>query len=695
MTLERVGWTAAVLGAGLILAFLCTTPVEDSDLWYHLAYGRQTIVTGQVVADHSQFSWTPTSPRIIYCAWLAQVTFYALFQLGALDALFILRYGLAFGVLTLWSVSAWRFKAWGHPAAWMALVLGAWTMSAAVALKPQLFSLLLLSVTVSAHLWARDRLVVRPHVLWVWPVIMLVWVNTHGGFVLGLAYQGAALAGEWMNRRVTRAPMDRSRLLPTMIAAVAVSLASVCVTPFGWNYPLQFFSGTLPAEHLAAVRDYDSIFAPEMQAFRYVERGAALCVVCAYGIWVRMRRSGMDWAVLLPSVLFLGLYGTFARLTGFAAAVVVPGVLWLLAESHVSRDARAPMLRRTVAAAVALMVTISALELQASARAVPTGSWRGLGNGYVNPEEEAEYVRTHFPDRRVGNDYNTGGYLLWRLWPQQRVFIDARYFPYIDWFSDYLRFEQGIDPGALLTAYPADVFVVHFGLTTLNGWFRTSPDWHPVFAGRSAVVYARSGTTREAPPVEFTTQAGDIRNLQHGLWLMAFALDHGRRDVADTVVAGLERHPAMVGTSNHVAQARQLLRGLEAAAQRDHANAVSLLAPVASTFQGIAAKTLAESATFRAIDLWQNGQLDEAFRYGLQVQQVLPRAAYARYNVAVMAWWIEQRRPEVRTYAWRTELDTLMQLPTGDAPALASSIKQGRAILAGRRVEKPSLLQPW
>ena len=59
--------------------------------------------------------------------------------------------------------------------------------------------------------------------------------------------------------------------------------------------------------------------------------------------------------------------------------------------------------------------------------------WFGFGISYQNSVQEAEFIRNHLSNYFLGNDYDTGGYLLWALSPEQKIFIDPRYFPFKDW----------------------------------------------------------------------------------------------------------------------------------------------------------------------------------------------------------------------------------------------------------------------
>lgn len=497
----RLAWVVAALAIA-VAVFLATLPIQDSDLWYHLAYARQMLEAGTLVSDHSAFSFTPASNAIIYCAWVAQLVFYGLYEWAGLPALFAFRYVVLIGIVLSWVTLAWRRKVFTHPGTWVLLVAGIWTMGDAAALKPQLWSVALLAATATVYSVWRDSPDTRRRLVAAWPVLMLLWVNTHGGFVMGLLFQGTVVAGEWLNLRTSGASLLSPSALRVVAMASALSGVAVFCTPYLWHYPLQFFSVTLPAEHLGAVRDYDSIFAEGQRPLRYVARGSLLLAVCLWLTWTGRRRTGVNWAQLLPALAFAAAYASLVRLTPFLAPVLVPLTLKAVAgpDAALRPDANQRRFRRAVVAAVLLL---SANEVCLSTDAVSAGAWRGLGNGYVNPVEEADYLAQHYPDADIGNDYNTGGYLIFARWPRSRVFIDARYFPYTDWFSDYLTLEAGGTTGTLIGRYPTDVWVVHLGLPYLLRWFRESPEWQVEFVGRSAAIFVRRGRSRTAGSVQF------------------------------------------------------------------------------------------------------------------------------------------------------------------------------------------------
>ena len=52
--------------------------------------------------------------------------------------------------------------------------------------------------------------------------------------------------------------------------------------------------------------------------------------------------------------------------------------------------------------------------------------WFGFGISSQSPVEAAAFIRDHLHAYRLGNDYTSGGYLLWALGPNTKVMIDPR-----------------------------------------------------------------------------------------------------------------------------------------------------------------------------------------------------------------------------------------------------------------------------
>jgi hypothetical protein len=86
--------------------------------------------------------------------------------------------------------------------------------------------------------------------LWILPALMLVWVNVHGGFLVGFVLLGIfwiAAAWEWWSTRadriedVLRRRAAWDRLVVLTLAGVAASVASL-VNPYGWKLHEHIYS---------------------------------------------------------------------------------------------------------------------------------------------------------------------------------------------------------------------------------------------------------------------------------------------------------------------------------------------------------------------------------------------------------------------------------------------------------------------
>lgn len=685
-------WAAAgVAILTVCIALLCAKPVGDSDLWYHMAYGRQMLETGTLRLDHTTFSWTPTENAIIYCAWVAQLLFLALYEALGLGALFATRYLVFAAAFAAMAWLAWRMRVVAHPLVWLVATLTLLMSSGAFFLKPQLLSFGLMTALVVVCAWIRHRGDDAAPLVIALPVLMLIWVNTHGGFVVGLAYLAAFGLGEAVNLVASPSqalsPFMRKRLAIAAVACVAVA----ALTPYGLAYPRQFFTVELSALDLSAVRDYDSIFAAAQRPLRYVEYGAGAAAIVGLLVVARLVRGSLDWSLVAANVLFAGMYAYYVRLTFFWAPIVLVSVIVLLADGPAWLWPATNQRRRWLGA----LATIATLALgghavRADAATPVVGSWRGFGNGYWNPEAEAEYLAQHFPVETLGNDYNSGGYLLWRLGPKTKVFIDARYFPYRSWFQDYLTLEttQGIEP--LLKQYPADVWCVSLHLPRTVEWFRRSPDWTPAFYGSSAAIFVRRGTPVPEGGLHAAPAVADIKNLYQAIVVTAFAFDVNDLDGAARVVAGMEARFTSDNDRRVVAGARTALDGLAAHARGDHANAIRLLSSIAEAYQGTPAAALADSAMADAQRLWLAGDDARALASAQLAARFAPQSPAARYNAGAFGWWLQQSGGGTDG-SWRLHLDAFTRMPATSG-GHATALEAARAMLSGAQQTRPFVL---
>jgi tetratricopeptide (TPR) repeat protein len=150
---------------------------------------------------------------------------------------------------------------------------------------------------------------------------------------------------------------------------------------------------------------------------------------------------------------------------------------------------------------------------------------------------ESDFIKQNLSGLRLGNDYDTGGYLLWDLWPDTKIFIDPRYFPFRSWFVEYCQFIVGKNP-AFLEKFPCDVWCLKLDYPVVNDFIRSS-DWKLVHYGPSACIFVRQGI--DVPQSTLASAAlTNIKSLPQTLTVIEFSLKINDIDTARKIITNMK-----------------------------------------------------------------------------------------------------------------------------------------------------------
>jgi hypothetical protein len=225
ITIEHLWALTVVIG---IFAFVNTHPIRPHDFWWHLAVGRD-IVTNRQIPETDIYSYTQLGqPYPSYnIFWLMEVFLFVVYRLGG-PILTILAQTILITssyIVILWisyrKSHSWRTAAFGVLFA-AAMGFGNWNV------RPQAITYLLGALVflgITEYRLTRKK-------LWfaLFPLVMIVWVNSHGSFPIGLALIGCWIADEAWNillNRFRRHAWDLKPVLPSIFAfALACSIHS-------------------------------------------------------------------------------------------------------------------------------------------------------------------------------------------------------------------------------------------------------------------------------------------------------------------------------------------------------------------------------------------------------------------------------------------------------------------------------------
>lgn len=484
--------------------------LADGDTGYHIRAGEVILDTG-AVPRHDIFSFLSPPPPWIAHEWLSEVIMALAHRAAGLTGVVVLY---AFLIALIFSL-LWRFNrtpAYNSLASLALILLAALSSSIHWLARPHIFSLLLLVI------WHRLLDVYQYHGknrLFLLPPLMVLWVNLHGGFVIGFLLLAAYLAGNlWGYFAVTGTTRQESGVRARNLAALAAvcALASL-VNPYGFDlllFPFRLvWDGFLPSK----ISEYQSPNFHDPMPFRYL-----LYVAIAIGALARARVDATE-LFLLIGFLHMALYSV--RHVPLFALVAVPVIArksaaWL----HGAEGTLAEFVKRR-SENLALGSEASRFHVWppiAVAGVIPAVALGTIQHGFdpaTKPVAAVEFLKqANLPGNMFNND-EFGDYIIYAAWPQYKVFFDSRPDMYgSEHLKEYLRvawFDTGWED--VLEKYNID-WIIYNSESPLVRYLRAHDGWSRIYADKVATILVRDspqnrkGTGRVDSP-HFTVRGRD------------------------------------------------------------------------------------------------------------------------------------------------------------------------------------------
>jgi hypothetical protein len=477
----------------------------DGDPGRHLAVGRHILET-RSIPSVDVFSHTMGGEPFVPYEWLAETLSALAFQAAGLAGPALLH-GAVIG-LSLVLVYA-QLRARGLP---LLLALGVTVLVGATSAvhwlaRPHVFTFLgtaLFSYVLDG--WFAGRLSRRT--LWLLAPAMALWVNLHGGFLIGLILLGAyagcdalrAIAGDAETAAPARGRLRR--LIPVAAGAAVATLLNPAgpglfahVTGYFGKKMLVNQTGEYmsPDFHQADVAVFLASLLLLLVALAFTTRRPALHEVglCAaftyFGLY--SARNIPLWAIVVAPALATALAGIAPpRVNASVDRLLDEARAWLGARNaaYTRMDGRA---RGHLWPAVALGALLGVCIVQARAGEAPLGI--GIDPAR-QPVGALTYVKAHLPEGNVFNELVWGGYVLHELWPRTRVFIDGQ----TDFYGEALTAEylaiRAAEPGWSEALDRRHIKWVLLPLEApLARALRGTGSWRAVYVDSVAVVLVR------------------------------------------------------------------------------------------------------------------------------------------------------------------------------------------------------------
>jgi len=453
--IQDVLFVTLLLSASLQGASMLNT---DGDIGRHITIGNY-ILENWKIPTNDIFSHTMTGERLVPHEWLAQLIFGGIHKLAGLGGVVFL---VSFLIALTFTLTFREMQNRGvfRLVALLTTFLAAFASNLHWLTRPHVFTFLFTAV------WTY-QLGSKSAKWWQFPLIMLLWANTHGAFIAGFAIWLAFFAGwcwDFLLKRETKSTGLR------LVQIGVYSLFATLINPVGWRLwdtSVGYFGSRFLIDKTI---EYQSPNFHVSGTWPFLVM--LVLFLLAHGFNGKLKTHE---AFLLVGWGALSLYN--ARNIPIFAVVTAPYLGYLLQE-NIKNSPFANRMEQNFARieqelggygfnliAIILILT-TALQNPAnrfSPRAFPV--------------DAANWLESNPQQGRMFNFFTWGGYLLYRLWPEQQVFIDGQ----TDFYGEALSREyvqvESLQPGweDILAKYNVDWVITQSGqpledALLENGW---------------------------------------------------------------------------------------------------------------------------------------------------------------------------------------------------------------------------------
>jgi hypothetical protein len=383
----------------------------DGDIGRHITIGNY-IAENRTIPTTDVFSHTMYGERLVPHEWLAQWILGRFHSWMGLDGVVALTSILITTAFTLTYLEIRKRGAY-YLVALPVAVLAAFASSLHWIARPHVFTFLFIAI------WTY-LLADRRSKVWYFPAIMLLWANTHGAFIAGFAIWLAHMAG-WLWDHLHK-QAERSE----GIRLASIGLSSFAITfinPSGWH-----LWGTSAGYYgnpflVNSTIEYLSPNFHNWSTWPFL----VMLAFCLLAVGFKIRFQTYE-AFLLAGWAILSLYSArniplFAIVTAPYVATIIQSILPfqnVLKKVETSIDG----VERKHKGLLLPLLTVGFLILNSA-------SHQGLNPAnqfdlHKFPVQAVDWLEDNPQEGKMFNNFIWGGYLLYRMFPEELVFIDGQ-----------------------------------------------------------------------------------------------------------------------------------------------------------------------------------------------------------------------------------------------------------------------------
>ena len=348
------------------------------------------------------------------------------------------------------------------------------------------------------------------------PLLTLIWVNLHGGFLVGFVLLGIYLIVGAVQYFASRSPAEKQTIwqrVKRLGLVATLSLAASLANPYGYKLHVhiyQYLSDRFLMNHI------DEFLSPNFHGMPQ----KCFAVLLLITIAVLAGARGKIRPSQLLVVIFAVHSGLYASRNLPVSSILLTLVIAPLASERISEAVTgqriAPWLRKCLTGYDSFASRMTGMETRFRGHLWPVaaillGLWVSTHGGWIGLRGigSRQVMNAHFREKRFpvqaaevisqsglrqpmfAPDY-WGGYLIYRLYPQTKVFVDDRHDLYGDQFvKNYLKVILVQPEWEKVLSEDQVNWVLVPTESSLANILKLSPRWKAIHEDKTAVLFEK------------------------------------------------------------------------------------------------------------------------------------------------------------------------------------------------------------
>ncbi len=397
----------------IFIFFSSVIPLRDYDIFFHLKSGE--IIAQQGIIHKDVFSFSASNSEWYPYEWLFQVGVYysnQIFGFNAISYLTAIFIAIQIGLIFLLLKNILKLGV--VPSLLISFLFYA-SVYEFMAARPYIVAYPIFTANIYLIL---DYLLYNKNRLYLMVPLMFIWTNLHGSMFLGIAlfgaYAGVSLLNFFLNKKKNELKKFWVLSLYTLIMGIITILPPLELTQ--WRLLVKFYQDRILLSHF--IDEWTPLAYNPVGFAIFSATTAVVFILLFFVVFKRKLYREATW--LLPLLVFAPLAYTASRNLYLAYITFVVLVGFAISKFNFKSFSR--LQKGLVVLLIAALLGTHAWLLYIKKQPLML----------YYPVSASQFILDQHLAGNMFNEYNYGGYLLYRLYPYQKVFIDGRTDVYID-----------------------------------------------------------------------------------------------------------------------------------------------------------------------------------------------------------------------------------------------------------------------